>query len=95
MVVSINDILSDVSKVSDSAKQPHLLTGLDFITDALRQFPDMFVPQSGAGCQVNTRLESSASSSCRHKSNDVLQDSQPYSLTVSYTHLTLPTILRV
>ena len=79
--VSINDILSDISKVSDSAKHPHLLTGLDFITDALRHFPDMFVPQSGVGCQGNTKLETSAASSCRHESENVLQDSQPYSLT--------------
>lgn len=84
VVVSVNDILSDIGKVSDSAKHSPLLTGLDFITDALRQFPDMFVPQSGActqGSQVNTTLENSASGSSCHESKDVLHDSEPYSLT--------------
>lgn len=79
VAVSINDILSDVSKVSDNSKHPHLLTSLAFISDALSQFPDMFVPQPGEGCQVNTRVESFTASS--YKSKDILQDSQPYSLT--------------
>ena len=79
VVVSINDILSDVSKVSDSGKHPPLLTGLDFITDALRQFPDMFVPQIGG--YRTTVQEDSASSSHGHESGDVLRDSLPYSLT--------------
>ena len=84
VVVSINDILSDISKVSDASKHSALLTGLDFIRGALRQFPDMFVPQSGASVQatqVNTKLENSAASSCCRESEDVLLDSQPYSLT--------------
>jgi len=77
VVVSINDILSDVSKVSDVAKHSALLTGLDFITDAVRQFPDMFVPQSGTCVRDSS---SATSNSCR-ESKDVLCDSQPYSLT--------------
>lgn len=68
MVVSINDILSDAGKVSDSAKHSPLLTGLDFITNALRRFPDMFVPQPGI-CVPG------------FKSEDVLHDSEPYILT--------------
>ena len=60
VVVSINDILSDASKVSDSAKHSPLLTGLDFIADALRQFPDMFVSQPTSnvqGSQLNTKWD--------------------------------------
>ena len=82
---SINGILSDAGKVSDSAKHSALLIGLDFIADALRQFPDMFVPQPSSsvqGSQLNTKWESSAAgSSYCHDSKHVLDDSQPYLLT--------------
>ena len=84
VVVSVNDILSDVSKVSDSAKHSQLLTSLDFITGALRQFPDMFVPQSTAraqGSQATMKQEKSAADGCNSQSKDVVHDSQPYSLT--------------
>jgi len=77
VVVTVNDILSDVGRVSDTAKHPPLLTGLDFVSDALRQFPDMFVPQSGVhtqGSVVNQRSENSSS-------EDVLHGLVPYSLT--------------
>jgi len=81
--VTVNDILSDVSRVSDSAKHSHLLTGLDFIEKALCQFPDMFVPQSGScllGPEADIELESSAASSCCREPKNVLQNSEPYSL---------------
>jgi len=83
--VSINQILSDTVKVSDSAKHSQLMTSLDFITNALRHFPDMFVLQPGAcvqGPQSVAEMEHSAAAiGCQHETKDAVRDSQPYSLT--------------
>lgn len=84
VVVSVNGVLSDVSKLSDSTKHSHLSAGLDFITDATHQFPELFVPPASAcvrGPQAFVKLENSSTDSCCRESKDVLHDSQPYSLT--------------